>query len=441
VIARGAEHEAAERDHSRHPDPSFPRLHGRPSRGWLNDPHGCIHVDGRYHVFFQHNPDRPAHTEIKWGHMSSVDLARWQHEPIALVNRPHELDAFGCWTGCVIDDDGVPTAVYSAVAGANEQSVVLLARSDRDLREWRQDNRPAVRLPHDPAVSHARDPFVFELDGHRYAVQGAGHYQRPGAARVLVYDCDDLTSWRELGALVAAETDPIADEIAPADVWECPNLLRFGERWVLIVSLWSRTSRTIRAEEVRYLVGDLRLTPEGPRFKADRGGLLDTGPCFYAPHVMRHQNRTLIWGWARERGRPQAAIDAAGWAGTLTFCREVHLHNDRIVSHPIKELDALRGESVHIRPDTPFSGRALDIELGGGNGATSLSLLDDGGGERQVAEFELTPAGSRILIDGSIVEIANDGVPLTTRAYPDERSTWRLRVARDVEISAWTLAG
>ena len=55
-------------------------------------------MDGRYHVFFQHNPDRPAHGEIKWGHMSSTDLAHWLQEPIALLNRPGELDAFGCWT-------------------------------------------------------------------------------------------------------------------------------------------------------------------------------------------------------------------------------------------------------------------------------------------------------------------------------------------------------
>jgi beta-fructofuranosidase len=442
VTARGARDDVATSDSSRHPDPSFPRLHGRPGRGWLNDPHGCIAVDGRYHVFFQHNPDRATHGEIKWGHMSSTDLAHWREEPIALVNRPGELDEFGCWTGCAIDDRGVPTVIYSAVADTSEQSVVLLARSDRHLHSWQQDRRPACGLPRDPAVSHARDPFVFELEGRRYAIQGAGHYQRPGVARVLVYDCDDLSAWRELGPLVSATEDPIAAEVAPAHVWECPNLVRFGERWVLIVSLWSRTSRTIRAEEVRYLVGDLRLTADGPRFHAASGGLLDTGPCFYAPQVLRQDDRTLIWGWARERGRPQTAIDAAGWAGTLTFCRELRLVDDELVSQPVEELDTLRRRPLDIVPDVPFSATAFDIELSNGGGAASLWLLDDAG-EHPVAGLDLAPTaatGARILVDGSIIEVFAAGdIPFTTRAYPSAHSAWRLRVERDIDVSGWTL--
>src|SRR3954471_10125036 len=81
-----------------HPDPAFPRLHGRPDRGWVNDPNGCAHVDGRWHVFFQHNPAGPLHDAICWGHISSTDLVRWREEPIALVPRPGELDRFGCWS-------------------------------------------------------------------------------------------------------------------------------------------------------------------------------------------------------------------------------------------------------------------------------------------------------------------------------------------------------
>ena len=68
-----------------HPDPSFPALHGRPDHGWVNDPNGLAVLDGRYHVFFQYNPDRPVHERIQWGHASSDDLLRWRQEPIALA--------------------------------------------------------------------------------------------------------------------------------------------------------------------------------------------------------------------------------------------------------------------------------------------------------------------------------------------------------------------
>ena len=37
-------------------DVTFPFLHRVPARGWINDPNGLSHIDGRYHVFFQYNP-------------------------------------------------------------------------------------------------------------------------------------------------------------------------------------------------------------------------------------------------------------------------------------------------------------------------------------------------------------------------------------------------
>jgi hypothetical protein len=125
----------------------------------VNDPNGCSSIDGRYHVFFQYNPEAPIHAGIKWGHMSSTDLVHWRQEPIALVNRPGELDEYGCWSGCVVDDAGVPTAVYSAVADDTHRSEVLLARSDRRMRTWRQDRKPVAPRTDDRSISHVRDPF------------------------------------------------------------------------------------------------------------------------------------------------------------------------------------------------------------------------------------------------------------------------------------------
>lgn len=95
-----------------HPDPAFPALHGRPAAGWVNDPNGCARVDGRFHVFFQHNPHAPVHHRIAWGHASSTDLLTWVQEPLALVPRPGEPDENGCWTGCLVLDAGVPTAAW-----------------------------------------------------------------------------------------------------------------------------------------------------------------------------------------------------------------------------------------------------------------------------------------------------------------------------------------
>ena len=425
---------------SAHPDPAFPRLHGRPDRGWVNDPNGCSYVDGRYHVFFQYNPDAPVHAGIKWGHVSSTDLVRWRQEPIALVNRPDELDRYGCWSGCVVDDAGVPTAVYSAVADNSHRTEVLLARSDREMRNWRQDRKPVARMPDDPVISHVRDPFVFTADGHRYAVQGAGHTE--GEPCILVYGCDDLSSWTELGTLLSGG-DPVAAEVAPANVWECPNLIRFGDRWILILSLWRKDSGKFTLAGVRYLAGELVLDPVGPRFRPVSGGQLDRGPCFYAPQVLPTGDRHLLWAWSWERGRPRSEILAAGWAGTLTFCRELSLIDDMVVSRPAAELEALRRDRLAITANQPFTAAAFDVELTPDTGRAELWLLD-GGDERLVAEIGVAASPvvpPRILVDGSIVEIFDgSATPYTTRAYPTATSRWILRLANPAGLRAWYLS-
>ena len=43
--------------------------HLRPARGWLNDPNGMTRTDGRWHVFFQHNPTAPVHGQIGRAHV------------------------------------------------------------------------------------------------------------------------------------------------------------------------------------------------------------------------------------------------------------------------------------------------------------------------------------------------------------------------------------
>src|SRR6185312_7692432 len=167
-----------------------PRLHIHPEHGWLNDPNGLCRIDGTYHVFYQHNPAAPMHDDIHWGHVSSTDLLHWTAEPLALVPRPGGPDSGGCFSGVVVDDNGAPTAVYTGVKSSTHDAGLTLARSDRRLREWKADTEWRVGTPDDPNITDVRDPFVFGFEGHRYAVQGAGHVH--GAPQLLCYACDDL---------------------------------------------------------------------------------------------------------------------------------------------------------------------------------------------------------------------------------------------------------
>ena len=62
-----------------------PGYHFVPPAGWMNDVNGSIFWKGRYHIFYQHNPDGGYWNWMQWGHASSVDLVHWVDHPIALT--------------------------------------------------------------------------------------------------------------------------------------------------------------------------------------------------------------------------------------------------------------------------------------------------------------------------------------------------------------------
>ena len=64
-----------------------PRYHFLPAANWMNDPNGVIQWRGRYHLFFQYNPDGPYHANMHWGHAVSDDLLHWEELPIAIAPR------------------------------------------------------------------------------------------------------------------------------------------------------------------------------------------------------------------------------------------------------------------------------------------------------------------------------------------------------------------
>ena len=412
-------------------DPAFPRLHVRPERGWLNDPNGPFRWEDRYHLFFQHNPDRAQHGDICWGHAVSDDLCDWSYEPIALRPTPGGPDAGGCWSGCVIDDDGVPTAVYTGFVDDEATATVCLATArDDDLRVWDKEPEPLLAAPEGDWLGF-RDPFVFSHGGKRYALMGAGRVGGDAAA-VLLYDCDDVRRWKYLGPLITAD-DPVASREAPADIWECPQLAEVAGRWVLIVSLW--VDKTLQG--VAYVVGELVADGAGLRLHAESGGRVDHGAAFYAPALLVEEERVLLWGWAWE-DRDEEQVVEAGWAGVLTWPRVLDLHPDgRLLMSPAPELDAMRGPRTRFRlaagESIPLPAGPVDAELMVRTleeGPVTLRIGDATGHLVMVVATEATGLlGIRVVIDGSLVEVfVGGGQTFTERRYAVRDGSWQLSV-------------
>ena len=412
-------------------DPAFPALHIRPARGWLNDPNGLCRIDGTYHVFFQYNPHAPVHGNVHWGHVSSTDLLHWTDQPVALFPRPAGMDAAGCWSGCIVDDGGVPTAVYTANPDHAGNATVGLARSDRTLAAWTQADKPVVLAPDDEAIDEVRDPFVFSFEDRRYAVQGAG--KRGGRPQLLLWSCDDLEHWVPLKALLTTH-DAVAAEVAAADIWECPNLAYVDGHWVVLLSVWRWIDGTHRLDGVRFLLGDLLREGDGLRFKATGGGVVDDGPAFYAPQVLTDNGRLLLWGWSWELGRDFSQLAQAGWAGSLTFPREMFVRNGRLGSRPAAELTGLRRERLDATSGAEFAAPAFEVVA---PGPVALELVNGTDADQVVAVRGSGDQPARVLVDGSIVEAFAADRSTTTRAYPTESGRWR--VVTDGPVEIWRL--
>ena len=393
----------------------------------MNDPNGPIHWCGRYHLFYQHNPDQTVWGNLHWGHAVSDDLVRWQHMPVALGIPDDDLHRHGVWSGCcVADDDGSAAILYST----HDPSTVCLARStDDDLRTWTRhvDNPVILGLPEAARPSDIfRDPYCWRERGEWRMAIGAGSWDSNGAA--LLFRSHDLQKWEYLGRL--GEGPEEGGETEWRGVWECPLFWKIDDTYVLIVS-----SLDIRSDPPRARVLAMTGSYDGIRFEPRVRERLDYGDAFYAPNVLHTENgRHIVWAWLREC-RSENVDEQLVWAGCLTLPRVLHLDGDgRVVMAAAPEVEQLRTFTQTWEPGVgelaawlkARAGVSLEIELtwhGGRSGPRGLAVCaaEDGSEETRIVH---DPDRGLLLIDRSdsragetpSVHSQTVSAPLATRA-------------------------
>ena len=104
----------------------------------------------------------------------------------------------------------------------------------------------------------------------------------------------------------------------------------------------------------------------------------------------------LLWGWAWELGRSVEQVEAAGWAGCLTFPRELVLVDDVLSARPAAELTGLRRE--RLDPAAAVEVAAFEVLADGPvtlslvSGGTTTTVLELGAGPHRCSS---TAASSR----------------------------------------------
>ena len=393
-------------------DPQRPRYHFLPKANWMNDPNGLIYHQGIYHMFFQWGPDSPQAPpkDRIWGHATSKDLVHWKHHPATPMK----------WSGSIVINKGVPTAIYTGAGGQ------CLATSDDNMMVWREDPlNPVLKSP--PAglkLTGWRDPCVWKEADSWYMLMGGGYKDVGGTA--LLYRSSDLHHWEYLHPLATGtlEQRRRQDIERGEDMWECPDFFPLGDRHVLLASLIAFPPKTWY-NRVAYYVGQYR----DQRLEIERMGDTDMGWVYAAKTLTDAKGRRVYFAWIRER-RPKEAVIEAGWSGVMSLPRVLTLRSDgRLAMEPLPELQMLRRRHTHFGSRDVNCEEALlkDVQ---GDSLEIIAEFEPGTTDGQGVRVRCSPDNkeqyripvtrrAHIFVDASVIEVFRDGLEcLTDRYYP-----------------------
>ena len=258
-----------------------PEFHHTPAYGWMNDPNGMFYLDGVYHLYYQWNPYGSTWENMTWGHSTSKDLVNWTAEKPVLF--PDALGAIFSGS-CVVDKNNTAgfgkNAIVAFYTSAGRNQVQSMAYStDGGYTFTKYDQNP-VLIGDCPDF---RDPKVFwnSEAGFWNMILAAGQEMR-------IYSSKNLKEWK-------FESSFGAGYGAHGGVWECPDLMKIDNKWVLICNI--NPGGIFGGSATQYFVGDF----DGKRFTTNQKATLwlDYGKDHYATVTFFNApyNRRIALAW------------------------------------------------------------------------------------------------------------------------------------------------
>jgi sucrose-6-phosphate hydrolase SacC (GH32 family) len=347
-----------------------PRYHPMPQTGWANENYGLVYHQGKYHMFFQKNPNFPSLYFMHWGHLSSPDLVNWQEEKMAL--RPSlEFDKFGVWSGAVIPDViNKPLIFYTGVDGARA-GIGKAETADPELSFWEKSAVNPVLAGPPGGYNHMdfRDPFIWKEGGYWYMIVGSG-LQNQGGGLLFSFRSADLLRWQVI--------DPVfqrSDVATTGIFWEMPSMTRLNDTDYLLcitpVPLPGKKARAI------YWTGTFRNEMFVPYSEAPKSFELMDGNLL-SPAIGRDEQGDLVYSAIIPESRSVADQKKAGWRHTFSVVRSLRLLADRqTLGHiPHPNLCRLRGEHTLASGKTLLPETVSPLPEISGNQKELLFMLD-----------------------------------------------------------------
>ena len=304
-----------------------PKYHFTPKYGWMNDPNGLIYFGGKYHMFFQHNPNGLVWNQMHWGHAVSSDLVHWEELPIALFP-DEEGDIFS--GSCIYDKENVSglgtaedpplLAFYTSHRMKDGREMQCVASSTDGVTFAKYTGNPII-----PALPFpARDPFVF-----RNPVTGTFSLCLTTEKAVWFYSSENLLTWEKTGEFTLPA-------YAFQGMIECPCIFFadvMGEKKAVLM-----VSMDVPAEEytkfpadalphsrlMQYFAGSfdgLKFVPDSSQSKPL---LVDEGRDFYAGNLFADTDFPILIAWlGNSKESMEIPTEEEGFRGIMSYPRKL----------------------------------------------------------------------------------------------------------------------
>ena len=311
-----------------------PHFHIAPPTGLMNDPNGLIFDGEKYHLFYQWFPFDAIHGMKHWKHLITKDFQHYQSADDLI---PCELfESHGCYSGGALKVGDKLAMFYTGNTRrlSDNQRIPFQNLAIFDLDGKLLSKRPLIENAPEGYTEHVRDPKpYFTENGKIRFICGAQRENLTGTA--IIFEMDNLEDTpRLLGELSLPAFDN-----TNVFMWECPDLLKLGDKDVFI---WSPQGKDREAHQFQnnyhatYAVGKLtELT-----FEADYIDELDQGFDFYAPQTfagLDNKTQAVLFGWI---GLPDLTYptDKFKWHSALILPRELRLEGAKIYQRPIAKI-------------------------------------------------------------------------------------------------------
>ncbi len=313
----------------------LPKFHISPPFGLLNDPNGLVKIGEKYHLYFQWYPGGPTHGLKYWYHLETEDFINYVDQGVG-IHPDFTWDQNGAYSGSAIKVNQENYVIYTGNYQnqiQHQQRQIIASLTD----EGKIINKKKLIADNEYIQNQFRDPVMYKQDGQMYILTGAE--KRNANALISVYQLHDDFQVNKMADLSLKYSKQMK-------MIECPNVIDFGQKKVLLYSPQGFDYKTKyecqNTFSVIYQVGTtFEFSKEQSLMKNESDFIeLDKGHDFYAPQVFNADNQQILIAWIG-CGKSKYPEQVDMWMNILSIPRILKLEGAELIQIPHPAIDKL----------------------------------------------------------------------------------------------------